>query len=186
MIKKHHHARYCYCSVTNSYLTLRDPMDFSTLGSSASTIPRVCSNSCPLSWWCYLITISSSTSPFSFSFILSQHQSLFQRVGSLHQVANWCVSRSTSTRASASASAKSTNQFILELTGLNSLQCKRLSGVFCSTTFQKHQSLGTEPSLWTNSHICTWLLKKLYPFFFFNGPSWLVFWKWCLGFLICF
>ena len=27
--------------------------------------PRVCSNSCPLSWWCYL-TISSSATPFSF------------------------------------------------------------------------------------------------------------------------
>ena len=27
--------------------------------------PRVCSNSCPLSWWCYL-TISSSAAPFSF------------------------------------------------------------------------------------------------------------------------
>ena len=26
---------------------------------------RVCSNSCPLSWWCYLI-ISSSATPFSF------------------------------------------------------------------------------------------------------------------------
>ena len=27
--------------------------------------PRVCSNSCPLSWWCYL-TISFSAAPFSF------------------------------------------------------------------------------------------------------------------------
>ena len=27
--------------------------------------PRACSNSCPLSWWCYLI-ISSSAGPFSF------------------------------------------------------------------------------------------------------------------------
>ena len=30
-----------------------------------SSTSRVCSNSCPLSWWCYL-TISSSMSPFSF------------------------------------------------------------------------------------------------------------------------
>ena len=28
------------------------------------TSPRVCSNSCPLSWWCYL-TISPSAAPFS-------------------------------------------------------------------------------------------------------------------------
>ena len=31
----------------------------------SSTTSGVCSNSCPLSWWCYL-TISSSASPFSF------------------------------------------------------------------------------------------------------------------------
>ena len=38
-----------------------------------SLSPRVCSHSCPLSWWCYL-TISSSAAPFSFAFNLSQHQ----------------------------------------------------------------------------------------------------------------
>ena len=32
--------------------------------SCSSLSPRVCLNSCPLSWWCYL-TISSSTVPFS-------------------------------------------------------------------------------------------------------------------------
>ena len=32
---------------------------------SPSLSPRVCSNSCPLSWWCYL-TISSSATLFSF------------------------------------------------------------------------------------------------------------------------
>ena len=30
-----------------------------------SLSPRICSSSCPLSWWCYL-TISSSATPFSF------------------------------------------------------------------------------------------------------------------------
>ena len=39
--------------------------------------PRVCSNSCPLSQWCYLTTLSSA-----FDFNLSQHQSLFQWVRS--------------------------------------------------------------------------------------------------------
>ena len=48
--------------------------------------PRVCSDSCPLSQWCYL-TIPSSATPFSFGFNLSEHQGLFQWVGSLHQVA---------------------------------------------------------------------------------------------------
>ena len=44
------------------------------------------SNSCPLSQWCHQ-TISSSAIPFSFTFNLSQHQGLFLRVSSSHQVA---------------------------------------------------------------------------------------------------
>ena len=53
-----------------------------------SPSPRVCSNSYPLSQWCYL-TISSSVHPPNFSSCpqSSQHQDLFQWVGSLHQVA---------------------------------------------------------------------------------------------------
>ena len=48
----------------------------------------------------------------------------------------------------------------LLLTGLISLQSKGLSRVFSSTTIWKHQFFSTQPSLWTNSHICTWLLEK--------------------------
>ena len=51
-----------------------------------SLSPGVCSNSCPLSWWCYLTT-SSFASLFSFLQHLSQHQGLFQRVWSPHQEA---------------------------------------------------------------------------------------------------
>ena len=50
--------------------------------------------------------------------------------------------------------------FPLWLTGLISLLSKRLSKVFSSTTVQKHQFFGTQPSLWSNSHIHTWLLEK--------------------------
>ena len=51
-----------------------------------SLSPRVCSNSRPLSWWCYL-TLSSSVILF-FSFLnISQHQDLFQWVSSSHKVA---------------------------------------------------------------------------------------------------
>ena len=42
--------------------------------------------------------------------------------------------------------------FPLELTGLISLQSKGLSRVFSSTTIQKHQFFGTQPSLRSNSH----------------------------------
>ena len=41
------------------------------------------------------------------------------------------------------------------------LLCKGFSRVFSSTTVQKHQFFGAQPSLWSNSHICTWwLLEK--------------------------
>ena len=43
--------------------------------------------------------------------------------------------------------------FPLRLTGLISLLLKGLSRVFSSTTIWKHQFFGTQPSLWSNSHI---------------------------------
>ena len=48
--------------------------------------PRVCSNSCPLSWWCYL-TIHPLPHPSAAVLNLYHHQGLFQWVSSLHQVA---------------------------------------------------------------------------------------------------
>ena len=64
---------------------------------------------------------------------------------------------------SASASVLSMNiqdWFPLGFTGLISLQSKGLSRVFANITVQKHQFLSTQPSLWSNSHIHTWLLEK--------------------------
>ena len=51
-----------------------------------SPIPRAYSNSCPSHWW-WQPTISSSIVPFFSCLSLSQHQGLFQWVGSSHQVA---------------------------------------------------------------------------------------------------
>ena len=50
--------------------------------------------------------------------------------------------------------------FPLGLTGLISLLSKGLLRVFSSTTIQKHQFFSAQPSLWSNSHICIWLLEK--------------------------
>ena len=50
--------------------------------------------------------------------------------------------------------------FPLELTGLISMQSKGLSRVFSNTTVQKGQFFGDQSTLWSNSHICTWLLEK--------------------------
>ena len=55
---------------------------------------------------------------------------------------------------------KSQGWFPFGLTGLISLQSRGFSRVFSSTTIQKHQFLGAQPSLWSNSHIHTWLLEK--------------------------
>ena len=53
---------------------------------SPSPSPIACSNSCPLNRWCRPI-ISSSVIPFSSCLRSFQHQSLFKRVSSSHQVA---------------------------------------------------------------------------------------------------
>ena len=90
------------------------------------------------------------SSPFAFN--LSHHQGLFKWVGSLHQVAKVI-------RASASASVLPMNiqgWFPLGFTW----ESKGLSRVFSSTTVWRHQFFGPQPSLWSNSHIHTWLLEK--------------------------
>ena len=51
--------------------------------------------------------------------------------------------------------------FPLGLTGLISLMSKGLSSVLSSITVQKHQVFSAQASLWSNSHICSWLLEKL-------------------------
>ena len=43
---------------------------------------------------------------------------------------------------------------------LDLLAFQGLSRVFSNTTVQKHQFFGLQPSLWSSSHICTWLLEK--------------------------
>ena len=48
----------------------------------------------------------------------------------------------------------------LRLTDLISLLCKGLSGVFSSTTVQRHQFFGVLPSLRSSSPNCTWPLGK--------------------------
>ena len=118
-----------------------------------SPSPGACSNSCPLSQWCRP-TISSSVVPFSFCL-----QS-FPASGSF--LMSW-LSASGGQSIGASASVLLMNLqdwFPLGLISLISLQSKGLSSVFSNTTAQKHRFFGTQPSLWSNSHIHTWLLEK--------------------------
>ena len=77
---------------------------------------------------------------------------------------NWLfVSDGQNIIASASASVLPMNSqgwFPLELTCLISVLYKQLSRIFSSLTIRKHQFSGAQSSLWSSSHICTWLLGK--------------------------
>ena len=57
------------------------PHELHTRLTCSSLSPRVCSDSCPLSQWCHSAILSSLT-PFSSVLDLSQHQGLFQWIGS--------------------------------------------------------------------------------------------------------
>ena len=124
--------------------------------SCPSPTPRACSNSCPPSQWFYP-TIISSAIPFS-----SCLQS-FPASGSF-PMSQFFTSGGQSIGFSASASVLPMNiqdLFPLGLTGLISLVFKGLSRViFSSITVWKHQFFGAQLSLWSNSHIHTWLLEK--------------------------
>ena len=117
--------------------------------------PRACLNSCPSSWWCHP-TISSSVVHFSSCF-----QS-FSASGSF-QMSQLFSSGGQSVGVSASALVLPMNiqdWFPLGWTSRIALQSKGLSGVFSSTTVQKHQFFGAQLSLYSNSHIHTWPLEK--------------------------
>ena len=143
----------CCCSIAHSFLTLWSHGLQQARLPCPSLSPGICSNSCPLSWWCHP-TISSSVSPFS-----SYPQS-FQISGSF-PMSLLFASGGQSIQALSSAS-------VLPVTGLISfrmdwfdiLAVQGLSRVFSSTTIQKHQFFGAHPSLWSNFLIPIWLMEK--------------------------
>ena len=139
-----------------------------------SPTPGVYPNSHSLSQRCHP-TISSSVVPFS-----SCLQS-FPASGSFPM--SWLfTSCGQRIGASASASVLPVNiqdSFPLGLIGLISVLSKGLSRAFSRIKILKHQLFCIQPSLWSNSHICTWLLEKLQ--LWLHGP---LLAKWCLCFLI--
>ena len=145
----------CCCSiavVSDSFWTHR--LQLIRLHCSSPS-PRVYSNSCPLSRWCYT-TISSSVFPF---FSCPQ----FLPASGAFPMSQLFASGGQSIGASALASVLQMNiqgWFSLGLTGLISLQSKALTRVFLKTTVWKHQFFGTQPSLWSDSHIHIWPLER--------------------------
>ena len=136
-----------WCSVTKSYLTLWSHGLQDARLSCPSPSPGVCSDSfmsiesvmlsthlilCPL----LLLLLSNRVFPNELA-LASTDQSI---------------------GASASASVLPMNiqdWFPLGLTGLSSLQSRRLSRVFSNITVQKHQFFSAQSSLWSNSHMTT-------------------------------
>ena len=120
-----------------------------------SLSPWVCSNSCPLSQYRHP-TNSSSSAPFS-----SCLQS-FPASGSF-PMSQLFSSSGQSIGASASALVFSRNiqdWFPPGLTGLISFQSKGHSRVFSQHHSSKASNLWWSASLWSTSHIHTWLLGK--------------------------
>ena len=124
-----------FSSVAQSCPTLCDPMNCSTPGLPAHhQLPE----STQTHVHCVGDAIQTShplSSPSPPAFNLFQHQGIFQRVGSLHQVAKVLT-----------AVLPIQNWFPLGLTGLISFQSKGLSRVFSSTTIWKHQFFGPQAS----------------------------------------
>ena len=156
MYMKTYIPKICSCSVAKSCLTLWDLTDCSTQASLSFTISQSLLKLMPIEsvmpsnhliLLCHPFFLLPSTSPATGSFPVSQ---LFS-------------SGDLSTGASASALVVPMSiqgWFPLGLTGLISLLSKGLLRVFSSTIIQKHQFFHAQPSLWSNCHICTWLLEK--------------------------
>ena len=116
-----------------------------------SPTPGVHSNSCPSSWWCHP-AIPSSVIPFS-SCLQSFPTSWSFPISQFITTSGQCIG------VSPSASVFPMNiqdWFPLGSTGLI-LHSKGLSRVFSNTTIWKHQFFVVQPSLWSSSHICTWI-----------------------------
>ena len=115
-----------------------------------SLSPGVCSNSHVLSQWCHLILFHP------LCLLLSVFPSI--RVFFIELV---FTLGGQSIRAFASVlPINSLGWFLLGLTGLISLLFRGCSWVSSSTRIWRHQFFGAQPSFWSNSHICTWLVEK--------------------------
>ena len=115
----------------------------------------VCSHSC---------AVSDDIQPSHPCHPLLLLPSIFPSIGVISNESALCISwpKYWSFSFSIIPSNEYSESFPLGLTSLISLQSKGLLQVFSSTTIWKHQFFSTQASLWSNSHIHTWLLEKPY------------------------
>ena len=128
-----------------------------------SPTPEVHLNQCPLHQWCHP-TISSSIIPFSSCLQYFPVSGSFP----MSQFFAW-GGQSIGVSASTLVLPMNTQDWSpLGWTGWISLQSKGLSRVLSNTTVQKHQFFSAQLSLWSISHIHTWLVEKTK--FWLDGP----------------
>ena len=138
----------CCCSVAQSCLTLREPMDCSMPG---LPVPHHLPEFAQVHAHCIgdAIQPSHPLMPYSPSTLdLSQHQGLFQ----------WVICSNQVTKI---LELQFQHHPSNEYSGLIPLKIdwsKGLSGIFSSTTVRRHQFLGILPSLLSSSHHHTWPL----------------------------
>ena len=126
-------------------------------------VNKVHSNSCPLTRWCHP-TISSSVIPFSSclrSFPASGSFPMSQFFPSCGQSISFSLNISPSNEYSGLISFRMDWLDLLAVQGT-------LKRVFSNTTVQKIQFFCAQLSLWSNSHIHTWLMEK--PYLWLDRP----------------
>ena len=142
-----------FSSVPQSCLTLCDPMDCSMLGFPVHHYLLEFAQT-HVHWVGDAIQPSNPLlHPSPPALNLSQHQGLFQWVRPSHQLAKVLEDQ---------------HQSFQWMFRVDFLQDWLVWSPFCPKNFQesspapvwKHQFFRTQPSLWSNSHIHTWLLEK--------------------------
>jgi len=144
---------YC-CLITQSCLTLWDPMDCKTPGFPVlHYLPEF-----PQTHVHWVSDAIQPAHPLSCPSPPAVNHSTASRTSPLSQLFT-----SSGQNIGASSSRIPMNSqcwFPLGLSGLISLLAKGVSNVFSSVTVWNHQFFSAQPSLWSNSHIHTWLLEK--------------------------
>ena len=126
-----------------------------------SLSPRVCSNSWSLSPWCHPSHLISH--PFLLLPSTSASTRVFSNEPGLHITWPKCWSFSFSISPCPSNEYLGLISFRIDWLDLRAVQGPLESSLIslnCSTTIQKHQFFGAQPSLWSSFHLRTWLLEK--------------------------
>ena len=144
----------CCCLVTQSCLTLCNPMDCSMPGSPISHhFPELAQT--------HVHWVSDAIQPSVLCHPLLLLPSIFPSIRVFSNEFTLCIRWPKDWSFSFSISPSNEYSGSISLrTDWFALQSKGLSRVFSSTTAQKHKIFGVQLSLWSNYHFHTWLVEK--------------------------